>query len=106
MRRAAPSRTLRPTHGRWFRSSSPEKPWRRNVQTGRATSRLLSRSELSSLAELSVARDLAPAELQAFVDRDRRDAIDRLGGDELCAGIEELQALRIRRDLAGGDRFE
>src|SRR5689334_22721850 len=43
---------------------------------------------------------LTPAELQALVRIDRLDAVDRLVGDQLDAGVEELQARSRLRLLA------
>ncbi len=53
--------------------------------------RLLSRRQLSSLAYFRREGKSAPAELQAFLDRDRRNAVDRLGGDQRRAGVEEAR---------------
>ena len=49
-----------------------------------------SRSDPSSPAVSFDRRELAPAKLEALIDRDRRDAVDRLGSNELGAGVEEL----------------
>src|SRR6185369_11532228 len=59
------------------------------------------RAALPVPAGLSRCRCSAPALLQALFGRDRWHARDRMVGDQRDAGVEELQARRRLRLLAG-----